>query len=106
MQARYSISFVLGAPGIPATSVYYASRIWKPTAYAADGYARVNGMAVVDATFGAGELSAMNGNSGALHTVHYIPAERQAAPPYSRNRGLQRLCQYKREYLLRHIKTK
>src|ERR1700735_3763546 len=34
-------------------------------AYAADGYARINGMAAVSTTYGVGELSAINGIAGA-----------------------------------------
>ncbi|WP_413495088.1 alpha-keto acid decarboxylase family protein [Morganella psychrotolerans] len=34
-------------------------------AYAADGYARINGMAALSTTFGVGELSAINGIAGA-----------------------------------------
>lgn len=36
------------------------------TAYAADGYARVNGLAALVTTFGVGELSAINGIAGAF----------------------------------------
>lgn len=45
-------------------------------AYAADGYARVNGLAAVVTTFGVGELSAMNGIAGAyseqIPVVHIV----------------------------------
>lgn len=47
-------------------------------AYAADGYARINGMGALVTTFGPGELSALNGIAGAygecvpvLHVVGY-----------------------------------
>lgn len=32
-------------------------------AYAADGYARINGIAAICTTFGVGELSALNGST-------------------------------------------
>lgn len=38
----------------------------QPTAYAADGYARVNGISALMTTFGVGELSALNGIAGAF----------------------------------------
>lgn len=45
-------------------------------AYAADGYARVNGMAALVTTFGVGELSALNGIAGAysehIPVVHIV----------------------------------
>jgi TPP-dependent 2-oxoacid decarboxylase len=40
-------------------------------AYMADGYARVNGFAVVVTTYGVGELSALNGIAGAL--AEHVP---------------------------------
>ncbi len=40
-------------------------------AYAADGYARMNGVAALVTTFGVGELSAMNGIAGAY--AEYVP---------------------------------
>ncbi len=45
-------------------------------AYAADGYARVNGMAALATTFGVGELSALNGIAGSyaenLPVIHLV----------------------------------
>ncbi|MEM1243434.1 MAG: alpha-keto acid decarboxylase family protein [Pseudomonadota bacterium] len=40
-------------------------------AYAADGYARINGMSALVTTFGVGELSAINGIAGAY--AEYVP---------------------------------
>lgn len=40
-------------------------------AYAADGYARVNGMSAMVTTFGVGELSAINGQAGSY--AEYVP---------------------------------
>lgn len=40
-------------------------------AYAADGYARIHGMAALSTTFGVGELSAINGIAGAY--AEYLP---------------------------------
>ncbi|KFH66143.1 pyruvate decarboxylase [Podila verticillata NRRL 6337] len=40
-------------------------------AYAADGYARIHGMAALSTTFGVGELSAINGVAGAY--AEYLP---------------------------------
>jgi pyruvate decarboxylase len=47
-----------------------------PAAYAADGYARVNGISALVTTFGVGELSAINGVAGAysemIPVVHIV----------------------------------
>lgn len=52
-------------------------------AYAADGYARVKGMAALCTTYGVGELSAINGIAGAyaehLPIFHLVGAPRMAA---------------------------
>lgn len=52
-------------------------------AYAADGYARINGMAVLSTTYGVGELSAINGIAGAyaehLPIFHLVGAPGMAA---------------------------
>jgi len=45
-------------------------------AYAADGYARIHGLAAVNTTYGVGELSAINGIAGAyaehLPVIHLV----------------------------------
>jgi indolepyruvate decarboxylase len=55
-------------------------------AYAADGYARIHGMAVVSTTYGVGELSAINGIAGScaehlavFHLVGMPTSGQQAA---------------------------
>ncbi|MCX8667489.1 alpha-keto acid decarboxylase family protein [Acetobacteraceae bacterium B3987] len=51
-------------------------------AYAADGYARMKGIAVLNTTYGVGELSAMNGVGGAyaehLPVIHLVGMPRRA----------------------------
>jgi pyruvate decarboxylase len=51
-------------------------------AYAADGYARINGLGAVCTTFGVGELSALNGIAGSLAervpVVHIVGTPRRA----------------------------
>lgn len=50
--------------------------LFSPIAYAADGYARVNGIGAIVTTFGVGELSAINGLAGAyserVPVVHIV----------------------------------
>jgi indolepyruvate decarboxylase len=54
-------------------------------AYAADGYARVHGMAALATTFGVGELSAINGVAGAY--TEYLPIFHLVGMPASRTQA-------------------
>ena len=54
-------------------------------AYAADGYARVNGVAAMLTTFGVGELSAINGLAGS-YAEHVAVLHIVGAPPLSAQR--------------------
>lgn len=51
-------------------------------AYAADGYARVNGVAAISTTFGVGELSALNGIAGAF--AEHLPVFHLVGTPDTR----------------------
>jgi indolepyruvate decarboxylase len=50
-------------------------------AYAADGYARINGMAAISTTYGVGELSALNGIAGAY--AEHVPIFHLVGTPNS-----------------------
>ncbi|KAH8751361.1 DHS-like NAD/FAD-binding domain-containing protein [Diaporthe sp. PMI_573] len=69
---QVGIRSVHGLPGdYNLASLDYVSEcgltwVGNPTAYAADGYARVKGISPLMTTFGVGELSALNGIAGAF----------------------------------------
>ncbi len=54
-------------------------------AYAADGYARVNGMAALITTFGVGELSAVNGIAGSY--AERVPVVKITGNSYNKCNG-------------------
>lgn len=80
--AALGIDKVFGVPGDYAFSVNDAAEVVKGlewvacanelnAAYAADGYARVRGAAILSTTYGVGELSALNGVMGSK--AHRLP---------------------------------
>ncbi len=61
-------------------------------AYAADGYARVHGMAALCTTFGVGELSAINGVAGSY--AEHLPIFHLVGMPSSRTQAGRRLVHH------------
>ena len=55
----------------------------SPTGYAADGYARVNGISALVTTFGVGELSALNAIAGAYS--EFVPMVHIVGQPHTRS---------------------
>jgi indolepyruvate decarboxylase len=61
-------------------------------AYAADGYARIHGVAAVSTTYGVGELSAINGIAGSY--AEYLPVFHLVGMPSSRVQAARRLVHH------------
>lgn len=61
-------------------------------AYAADGYARIHGMAALSTTYGVGELSAINGIAGAY--AEYLPVFHLVGMPASGVQAARRLVHH------------
>ncbi|MCX5616171.1 thiamine pyrophosphate-binding protein [Bombella sp. TMW 2.2559] len=91
--SRIGIEHVFGVPGdyaFPINDAITAREDMRwigcsnelNAAYAADGYARVRGVAALNTTYGVGELSAMNGVAGAyaehLPIIHLVGMPRRA----------------------------
>jgi len=61
-------------------------------AYAADGYARIRGMAALCTTYGVGELSAINGVAGAY--AEHLPVFHLVGMPHMANQGARALMHH------------
>lgn len=61
-------------------------------AYAADGYARIHGLAVLSTTYGVGELSAINGVAGSY--TEYLPVFHLVGMPMSTVQAAHRLVHH------------
>lgn len=61
-------------------------------AYAADGYARIHGVAALSTTYGVGELSAINGIAGSY--AEYLPVFHLVGMPSSRVQAARRLVHH------------
>ncbi|MEB3243336.1 MAG: thiamine pyrophosphate-binding protein, partial [Cyanobacteriota bacterium] len=91
--AQLGIDRVFGVPGDYAFSIDDAAEqvpglAWVActnelnAAYAADGYARIRGAAILSTTYGVGELSALNGVMGSL--AHRLPVFHLVGQPSER----------------------